>query len=153
MKVRLAERCCQKYFTTRNNSRCNRETISVMKWLAYDNTSSVRINFHNKFCDLPQKDKTLTTLIHKSLSKSLKAPWKKINKSATIGISNNVVDTETTTNIKFAILFVNYKRFSTCQQPWKLAHKSNMHKFFMPLYILYYVPLTGKFPMYSYLIS
>ena len=45
--------------------------------LAYDNTSSVTINFYNKFCDVQQKKHIalvtcrLTTLIEKIFSKSL----------------------------------------------------------------------------------
>ena len=47
----------QKYFTTRHNNQCKRETIPVKRGLGFDNTSFVTIIFYNKLCNVPQKEK------------------------------------------------------------------------------------------------
>ena len=41
-----------------------RKAILVAKGLAYDNTSSVIINFYNEFCYVAQKDKACIRFLH-----------------------------------------------------------------------------------------
>ena len=97
----------QKYFTTRHNNQCKRETIPVKRGLEYDNTSSVTIMFYNKLCNLPQKEKgysisylQINNFNWEKFRKTTERTQIEINESATIGTPENFVDTETTISNK-----------------------------------------------------
>lgn len=137
MKIRLGARYSQnqKYFTTRHNNQCKRETIPVKRGLEFDNTSSVTIIFYNKLCKVPQKEKEYSIIYlqinnfnWETFRKTTERTPIDINESATIGTPENFVDTETTISNKKVVSVDQKVLASTYPRPDRSNEVTTNHQ-------------------------